>query len=153
VSRCHTFDRSRALVGPIQVADEKHGSPPFARIHNTPSKKRHGSFELCRITQHGEGNITPRLGIPDARPTVKRRSTQRRRHNPHYVKDAEEFAQSRQSPRPAERRQPEPPVPSPALWLCPSALTARGEFIGLSRLYLRTMCSRYPGRELSEFFR
>jgi hypothetical protein len=41
VSRRHAFDRFRALFGPIQKADEKHGSPPFLQIHkcamaNTP---------------------------------------------------------------------------------------------------------------------
>jgi hypothetical protein len=29
VSRSHTFERVRALVGPIQKADEQHGSPLY----------------------------------------------------------------------------------------------------------------------------
>jgi len=48
VSCCHTFDRSRALVGPIQVADEKHGSPPFSEFTNASWRKRHASLECVR---------------------------------------------------------------------------------------------------------
>jgi hypothetical protein len=57
VSRCHTFDRFRTLVGPIQVADEKHGSPPSSEFTNTPWQQRHASFECV----HGEDNTIPHL--------------------------------------------------------------------------------------------
>jgi hypothetical protein len=56
VSRVHTFDRFRALVGPIQVADEKHGSPPFSE-YNTPWQKRHASLEC--IEPRSIAKITP----------------------------------------------------------------------------------------------
>src|SRR5215472_15633902 len=62
VSRCHAFDPSRALVGPIQKADEKHGSPPFSKFTNAASRKLHASFECVETTRPREDNTMQRSG-------------------------------------------------------------------------------------------
>src|SRR6516225_2727108 len=50
VSSWYAFDRFRALVGPIQKADEEHGSPPFQFTNGVAKTTR--SLLMRRTTQH-----------------------------------------------------------------------------------------------------
>jgi hypothetical protein len=44
--RCHTFERYRALVGPIQKADEQHGSPGTLRRSQRVRRYRVGDDRM-----------------------------------------------------------------------------------------------------------
>jgi hypothetical protein len=55
VSSWYAFDRFRTLVGPIQKADEEHGSPPFSNSQMAVAKTTR-SLLMRRTTQYGEDN-------------------------------------------------------------------------------------------------
>jgi hypothetical protein len=55
VSSWYAFDPFRALVGPIQKADEEHGSPPFFQFTNGRGENDAQPFNASD-QQHGEDN-------------------------------------------------------------------------------------------------